>query len=351
MLKTCRRLSIALLLLSCVPGCQKPSTIRSTETISGRTMGTTYTVKYEPASGTASLTDIGNLIELALESVNAQMSNYREDSEISRFNATYSQDWFPVSRETAEVVSLALQIYEMTEGSFDVTVGPLVDLWGFGPKETPEERPSDSQIQELLQSVGSDKLEARLDPPALRKLSEKLRVDLSAIAKGHGVDRVASALSKIGLEQYFVEIGGEIRTKGQRHDGRAWQVGIERPSLNQREVLQVVGISGISMATSGDYRNLRKVGEDVVTHFIDPRTGFPLRSEVAAATVLATDCATADAIATGLMSAGKEKALRLVEQHDWAALLVLRHDNQLETVASPRFSQLTSTGIVPDNVE
>jgi len=302
-------------------------------------MGTTYSVKFLPSSETPGLVKIGELIESTLESVNSQMSTYRDNSEISRFNTQTSLDWFPVSKETAEVVLLSLRIWELTDGSFDVTVGPLVDLWGFGPAQGTSSIPDEKVVRELLQRVGSNKLEARLQPPALRKSVGALRVDLSAIAKGHGVDRVAEILEQQGLENYFVEIGGEIRTKGVGAHGQAWKVGIERPKILQREVHQVVGLSGKSMASSGDYRNFRNIEEQNFSHFIDPKSGMPVQTEVAAATVLADDCATADAIATGLMSAGLEKARSLISQHDWPVLLIVRRGEEFETFTSAKFSE------------
>jgi thiamine biosynthesis lipoprotein len=341
----------SLFLMPSFLSCDRRSPIRSSESISGQTMGTTYSVKYLPEKDTPGLEEIGALVEVELESVNAQMSTYRENSEISRFNAQTSSDWFPVSKETAEVVQLSLKIWDLTEGSFDVTVGPMVDLWGFGPTPGTDSVPDPAVVRELLLRVGSDKLSVRLEPPALRKLVGGLRVDLSAVATGPGVDRVAEVLEVQGLKNYFVEIGGEIRTRGVGAHGRAWQVGIERPNLQQREVQQVVGLSGKSMATSGDYRNFRSLGEFQFSHFIDPRTGMPVETEVAAATVLAEDCATADAWATGLMSAGLDKAQALVARHDLPVMLIVRRQDGFETINSPKFAEWLSADELSSPIE
>lgn len=320
-----------------VEGCRQPTPIRNSETITGQTMGTTYSVKYLPKADTPKLLQVGDLIEMELESVNVQMSTYRDDSEISRFNKSDSSDWFPVSAETAQVVDLSLEIHAMTDKHFDVTVGPLVELWGFGKSEASDSLPSDLEIKELLNSVGSDKLEVRSDPPALRKLVKKLQVDLSAVAKGHGVDRLAGVLDKLRIEDYFVEIGGEVRTKGNGHHGGAWKVGIELPDRETRQVMRVVGISNKSMATSGDYRNFRTVKGSSFSHFIDPGSGRPVQTDIASVTVLAEDCATADAIATGLIASGRENAQALVEKHDLPVLMVFRQGDQLETFESTKF--------------
>jgi thiamine biosynthesis lipoprotein len=303
-------------------------------------MGTSYTIKFMPKEDTPDLTEVSNQVVTELEKVNAQMSTYRADSELSRFNSIQSTDWFTVSLETAQVVELALQYHQLTEGSFDVTVGPLVDLWGFGPAPEPKQTPTRQQIAEIMQLVGSDKLQVRLDPPALRKTVAGLRVDLSAIAKGHGVDRVAEVLDKLGITDHFVEIGGEIRTRGYRHDGQPWQVGIERPNRNQREVYQVIGLSNQSMATSGDYRNVIQLDGQEFSHFMDPGTGWPVPFEIASVSVIADNCAAADAIATGLMAAGFQKATKLIEKHNWAALLLVRRSEQFESIISPRFAEL-----------
>jgi thiamine biosynthesis lipoprotein len=331
-------LVVALGLLA--PGCVKAPTRSGPVTIAGETMGTTYTVKLFLPDDSLSLSEIGNLIAEELELINVQMSTYRADSEISRFNASDSVDWFPVSAATSQVVELALEVHQQTEGRFDVTVGPLVNLWGFGPSKTPEQMPAESDILQLLPAIGSDKLEVRSQPPSLKKVVSNLQIDLSAIAKGHGVDRLAAVLESANISDYMVEVGGEIRAKGQRGDGRAWQVGIERPSEQNRELMQVIPLTDLSMATSGDYRNLRRWGESKFSHFIDPKTGWPVQSEIASATVLAEDCATADAVATGLMSCNLEQALELINLHQWSVLLIVRRGDSFESIASPEFQRL-----------
>lgn len=327
-------LAIVLLL-----GCSQRTSIRSLESVAGQTMGTSYSVKYLPSSTTPGITHVSELIDSVLDSVNAQMSTYRDDSEVTQFNQHSSTEWFPVSKETAEVVKLSLHIYEITDRCFDVTVGPLVDLWGFGPPNGSPSIPSQEEINAILRRVGSDKLEVRLDPPALRKTIPDLRVDLSAIAKGHGVDRIADALDELAIEHYFVEIGGEIRTKGQGIHGQPWKVGIEKPDPEKRQVMKVVGLSDRSMATSGDYRNFRSLENELFSHFIDPKSGWPVKTEVAAVTVLASDCATADALATGLMSAGLEKAQKLAAENSWPALFVVRVLDGLDSIETAKFQE------------
>ncbi len=268
------------------------------------------------------------------------MSTYIATSELSRFNDQQSTDWFAVSSETAAVVALALEINAQTDGAFDVTVGPLVDLWGFGPQRRPAQLPTEADIARTLEFVGSDKLEARLAPPALRKLAGGLRVDLSAIAKGHGVDRVAGVLEGLGIDAYFVEIGGEVRTQGRRLDGEAWRVGIEKPAEGERAVQNAVGLYDQALATSGNYRNFYEQDGKRINHFIDPKTGFPVENDLVSVSVIADNCALADALATGLMASGYDKSLRIAEIHNLAAMMIVKKNGGLEVMATAQFEKL-----------
>jgi FAD:protein FMN transferase len=329
---------VALIAIGC-----RPTPLPAHQLLSGQTMGTSYSVTLVPFDAMPKLNEVSERIDRELAQVNQQMSTYLQSSELSRFNASETLDWFAVSRETAEVVQLALQISEQTDGAFDVTVGPLVDLWGFGPTRRPgnhDEHPSDEAIAEALKSVGSDKLAVRLDPPALRKSAAALHVDLSAIAKGHGVDRLAVLLASLGFQNYFVEIGGEVRTRGRRLDGRSWRVGIEKPVENERAIQSIVEISDRALATSGDYRNFYEQAGQRYSHFINPKTGRPIKDPIASASVIADNCALADAVATGLMSAGFEKAQELATANGWTIMIIARRAGGFETKTSPQFDDL-----------
>jgi thiamine biosynthesis lipoprotein len=298
--------------------------VASVQLITGQTMGTTYAVKLVPNETMPDLSEISAEVQAELDRVNRQMSTYDPTSELSRFNALSSTDWFEVSPETAEVAKLAQQVFEQSDGAFDVTVGPLVNLWGFGPDGRPEEVPSQAQIDALLESTGSTRLEVRLEPPALRKLHPKLQLDFSAIAKGHGV-------------------GGEIRTRGVRLDGSPWQVGIERPIENVREIQQVIGLSNQSLATSGNYRNVYELDGQRFSHTINPTTGRPVEDAIASASAIADNCALADAIATCMMSSGFTRGLEIAEQNHWAVLLVRKTaEDGFETAASGAFDSMFS---------
>lgn len=262
-------------------------------------------------------------IDGELRRVNDQMSTYLKSSEISRFNDSSSLDWFAVSEETAMVVATAQEISAATDGAFDVTVGPLVDAWSFGPTKKTARPPSEAEIEALRKVVGYKHLEVRREPPALRKKIPELRVDLSAIAKGHGVDRILALLVDLGCEHVFVDIGGEDRAIGHRGD-RAWRVAIEDPNDEQREYHVAIELTDRAIATSGDYRNFFEFEGKRYSHTIDPRSGRPIDHGVASVSVIANDCMTADAWATALTVVGSEQGLELARRFNLAVRIVER---------------------------
>ena len=338
-----RRMVWCLALVGLLMGtaCRPATRVPAGQFLNGRTMGTTYSIKLVSGPGMADLLTISREIEAELAAVNAQMSTYLATSEISRFNAFRSQDWFPVSSETAQVAAQALELSALSDGAFDVTVGPLVNLWGFGPGPRQQQPPSPEAIERALAAVGSDKLAVRLQPPALQKSVPGLYVDLSAIAKGHGVDRCAAVLDRLHCPAYFIEIGGEVRTKGTKADGSPWRVGIERPAADQRSVQRALPLSDQALATSGNYRQFFEANGHRYSHTIDPRTGQPVADSIASASVVADTCAKADGIATALMAAGFEKGLALAEQHAWSVLLIRpAAAGEFETAESTAFQAL-----------
>jgi FAD:protein FMN transferase len=308
-------------------------------------MGTTYSVRYvlRPGGGPAldapTPEEVKAAIERELELVNQQMSTYIADSEISQFNQSRSLEWFEVSPETADVVSLAQQISALSDGLFDVTVMPLVNAWGFGPQQAQADGPSAATLADLLQHVGYQKLDVRLAPPALRKSDPELTVDLSAIAKGHGSDRISAVLTSLGLDQHFVEIGGEVIVRGMRADGTPWRLGIESPIPFRRGIQAVLPITDCAVATSGDYRNFHEVQGRRVTHTIHPKTGQPQHHDLASVTVIADDCATADAWATALMASGPELGRQVADRAQLNALFIIRDGSGFNLEATPRFRQ------------
>ena len=294
--------------------------------LSGPTMGTKFNIKvFDPPVLNE---DAGFLVDQLLRKVNDQMSTYLKSSEISRFNRSDSTDWFPVSEELATVVAFSQSIAGKTGGAFDVTVGPLVNAWNFGPDRSNRKVPDVDLLEKLRQSVGFRKLSVRMDPPALKKSVPELGIDLSAVAKGYAVDRVVELLNEQGAENVFVEIGGEVSVSGNKA-GQWWKVGIQMPDAATDSVLiahslNVGGGNDRSMATSGDYRNYFEVDGKRYSHTIDPRNGMPIEHAVASVTVVSGSCMAADAWATALNVLGPEQALQMAKTEELDVLIVAR---------------------------
>ena len=312
-------------------------------------MGTRYSIKCWSDDPAADSSTLRADVEALLKRINGQMSTYLPDSELSRFNAAAAGEWFAVSAETAYVIERALHFYERTGGASDVTVGPLVNLWNFGPgrasRDAKLEPPSAEQLQTAQSQVGCRHLQARLDPPALRKDIDGLQVDLSSIAKGYAVDAVAELLTERGFVNFMVEIGGEVRGGGQRQDGKSWRIGVERPDLQQRAIHRVISLQDQALATSGDYRNFQEIGGEQVSHVIDPRSGRPSLYRGWSVTLLASTCLEADALATALLVMGEDAGYDWCEQHDVAALFLIRQDDEVREKATPTFLELDQSPV------
>jgi thiamine biosynthesis lipoprotein len=310
--------------------------------LAGSTMGTTWSVQIPHPAPDLDQAALYADIDALLDQVNGRMSTYRPDSELSRFNAAETTDWFPVSAELERLVDKALAVSQLTGGAFDVTVGPLVNLWGFGPEVHPDEIPAQDQIDAARARIGWRMLHSRAEPPALRKDRPDVYVDLSAIAKGHGVDRVAELLEAKGLTDYLVEIGGELRGRGVNAAGEPWRIAVERPDPGRRAVLEVVALTDHGMATSGDYRNFFEVDGKRYSHTIDPSTGRPVVHDLASTTVVAERCGEADAWATALLVLGPERGLALANERGLAALFVERLGDELRLTESAAFASAAS---------
>lgn len=305
--------------------------------ISGQTMGV---VDYSVIAfgNPNSVEDLKAAVHDELESVNQSMSTYIADSEISKFNDSESLDWFPVSDATAQVVNRAQQISQLTDGAFDITVQPLVALWHFSKdKSAPRKIPSAEKISAALKEIGYQKLSVRLSPPALKKSIPKLQIDLSAIAKGYAVDRVAVKLQTLKIDNFLVEVGGEIRAAGQKANNQPWKVGIEKPLIQSREPYQVIELKNQSLASSGDYRNFFEVDGKRYSHTIDPRTGYPVSHSVTATSVISPDCMTADAMATALMVLGEQEGVEVAVKADVEALILIKQTNGIASERTDNF--------------
>lgn len=299
-------------------------------------MGTSYrvVVRGQPLSRQEPL---GGKVAAALEAVNASMSTYRPDSELSKFNDAPVGTVVEISPSLEAVLDVAEDVSRRSGGVFDVTVGALVDAWGFGPKDV-EGAPTDADLERLRAAIGWEKL--RRSPGSLTRTSEAVRVDLSAIAKGYGVDEVARVLEEAGVAHYMVEVGGEVRTKGEGRDGQPWRIGVENPNPDDadRTPHKVVRLTGMAMATSGDYRNYREVDGKRVSHTLDPRTGRPVTHGLASVSVIDSRAVVADAWATALTVLGPEEGLAVAEREGLAAYMIVRTESGFETRATAAFS-------------
>jgi thiamine biosynthesis lipoprotein len=280
-------------------------------------------------------------IQAALEGVEQRMSTYRNNSELSIFNQSTSTDWVPVSNELCRAIDEAIGFGELSDGAFDITVGPLVNLWGFGPDASRNEPPSDEAIDEAKARTGQNYLHADCDLPAIRKDQADLYVDLSAYAKGLAADDIAAVLDEYSMSNYLVEIGGDLRARG--HNGRMekWRVAIEKPDRPGSAVEKIIHISDLSVATSGDYRNFFEFEGQRYSHTIDPRSGRPVEHDLASATVLGSSAAFADAMATALMVLGPEAGIAFAEQQGIAADLLVRDGDTITERMSTEFKSLT----------
>ena len=319
---TMHRRTVLLSLVSlpfALPACSNaPASVK----LEGRTMGTRYHIQYQPQADTAESSKVQAQIDAALLTVNQVMSTYDPESELSRLNRNTSNDWINLSPALYQVFSAALEISRASGGVYDISVGPLVNVWGFGPGKIIDQPPSEAEIAAAKARVGYEKLELRANPPALRKQRPDMYLDLSSIAKGYGVDQVALLLEKLGIQHYLVEIGGEVRLKGLNAQQQPWAVAVEQPRSDTRAVERILHMNQASVATSGNYRNVFEYNGKQYSHIIDPRTGWPIEHHLASVTVVMPECMWADGWATALLALGPADGYALAERLRLPVLLI-----------------------------
>jgi len=336
---TVRVRHVTLLLLFLVAACGDGEPL-PTYDLSGNTMGTTFNVTLVSPPPDIDLDSLQSDIRERLERIENIASTYRSDSELSRFNAESSTDWVRVLPEFCRMIVAANEVSFMTQGAFDITVGPLVNLWGFGPEDNENELPSDEDIAAARANVGYELLETDCDHSVMRKASAAIYIDLSGWAKGYAVDQVARLLDQHKLTNYLVEIGGELRLRGYNAEQRPFSVAIEKPLINNEMSYTVMRLSDVSVATSGDYRNFFVHDGKRYSHSIDPRTGRPVSDELAGVTVISTSTAYADAVATAFLVLGPREGHALAEKLRIAAYFLVRTDNGIEEKSTSHFEQL-----------
>lgn len=297
--------------------------------LTGEAMGTTWTVRIAgPGLDDRVRAEAEAEISKRLAEIDGWFSTWRDDSEIARFNAHRSTEPMRVSSPTAELVAFAIELCKWSGGAFDITIGPLVARWGFGPDARIGEPPSVREIEDYLARTGAEIVQVGRGNPQsggfLVKSDPAVELDLSALAPGYAADHVAAGLFGLGREDFLVEIGGELYAAGVRPDGRPWRVAIEKPQEEGRAIHSVVELSNQGLATSGDYRAYYMQDGRRISHTIDPRSGRPIENGMASATVIAPTATQADAFATALMVLGPEEGLALAEQWKLGAMTLVR---------------------------
>ncbi|MCC5919307.1 MAG: FAD:protein FMN transferase [Cyclobacteriaceae bacterium] len=315
-------LSITISLLLVTSGLLPAQTLEPIK-ISGETMGTYYQITYIDTLQR----DLKPQVDSMLTVFNQSLSTYISDSEISTFNKTstfsfQSPFFYPM-------LKLSEQVYVHTEGAFDPTVMPIVNLWGFGPEKRPEQKPSEQEINERLSLVGFSE-NISFDQSAVKKSKDGVSLDFSAIAKGYGADVIGELLQSYRIDNYLVEIGGDLVTHGFNPKGKGWKLGIEHPQNfeDEQPLSAIVTLGNQGMATSGNYRNYRIIDGKKVAHTIHPKTGRPEAHNLLSSTVIAKSCALADAYATAFMVMGYEAAVKFIDESEDLDAVLIFVDNE-----------------------
>ena len=338
----CCSIFLASLLLS---GCNQPLELQISK-ISGPTMGTEYHISW--------VSDKRNSIDLASEkknihqqvdqlllAINKSMSTYDPQSELSLINHNFNPKWQTISKELYEVLDMAAEVTAQSHKAFDVTVGPLVNLWGFGPDKSNDQIPEQAKIDALMAKIGSDSIALRQQEGLFQlRLGAPRYIDLSAIAKGYAVDILGNLLQAQGVDNYLIEVGGEIIAHGVKPQKQPWRIAIEAPNDDGRSVQIIIPLSNMGIATSGDYRNFFEQEGHRFSHTIDGRTGYPVEHKLASVSVLHESVALADAWATALTVLGSEQGLRLAEEYNLAAYFIVRAEDGYRQLSSRQFEQL-----------
>ncbi|QOL27006.1 FAD:protein FMN transferase [Thalassotalea sp. LPB0316] len=326
-----------LVVIALVQGCF-PNNNDSTKEellLQGPTMGTTYNIKFVIEKGQLDVEQLHQEIDTALVQVNQEMSTYIPDSELSLFNKSTGDVPVEMSRGLATVINESIRLGEMTEGKLDITIGPLVNLWGFGPQARPDVVPSDELLANTEAQTGLRHLV--VSGNKISKTLPSLYVDLSTTAKGYGVDVIAELLEAKNIHNYLVEVGGEMRVKGFKANGTLWHIAIEKPITNDRVVHQIVVPQDNAVATSGDYRNYFEENGQRFSHIIDPDTGKPINHKLVSVTVIHPSAMTADGLSTAIMVMGPEQGLAFAQKHELAAMLIVKTDNGFEEINTVKF--------------
>ena len=306
-------------------------------------MGTTYNVTVVENPLRLSKENLKKRVEKALNEVSEKMSNWHDHSEISIVNDDTRGKPIDLSQELFDVINISTDIHNKSNGAFDITAAPLINLWGFGPNKSERKVPSVSEVNAALELVGQTKL-LKLIPGLnqLKKRNSQVSINLSAIAKGYGIDKVASTLKKQKIQNFLVEIGGDLITSGTNKNGNAWSIGIEAPKVESRIVQSVIKIQNQAMATSGDYKNFFEKNGIRYSHIIDPKTGYPIRHKTLSVTVVAETAALADGWATAMLVLGNNDGMIVANKLGIPVFFISSHEKGFITEESAEFKKIAA---------
>ncbi|MBV7550210.1 FAD:protein FMN transferase [Pseudomonas sp. PDM26] len=327
------RVSLLVMLLTLLYGCGE-----RIERISGPTMGSTYSIQYVPAAQTPDSQRVKAEVETILAALDQQFSNWRSDSVVSRFNDLPAGACQALPEDMQRLLAYGEFLFRESGGAFDLTVQPLMNLWGFGPQSRGERLPDAGALARERARVGHQHL--HLDGEKLCK-DVAAQLDFDSIVAGYAVDQVGDRLSALGIQAYLVEITGELKAVGRKPDGSPWRIALEVPSgASERQVERTIALDGYSVSTSGDYRNYFEEGGQLYSHTFDPRVGRPVKHALAAVTVVDPLGLHADGLSTLLMVLGPEEGYAFAERHDLAAYFIMRQGQGFVARATPRFESL-----------
>lgn len=333
-----------------VPQARKqPAGERHVSEFRGFTMGGTFSVKIVTAKDeleTPGLPDVDRAVRSSLNRIEGLMSTWDPDSELSRFNRSTSLEPFTVAPETFEVFTWSVDVGVLSGGALDVTVGPLVDAWGFGPSGSRRTLPTNDEISRMREAMGPGRVELNRTALTVRKTRPDVQCDLSSVVPGYAADRLSRELTDRGFMDFLVDVGGEVLARGRNEAGAPWQVGIERPDLHGQAIQRLVTISDLAITTAGDYRKYREVDGQRIAHILDPRTGRPLTHRLASVTVIDPLAVRADAFDTALMVLGPDDGMALATKLNLAALFLERTNEGFVERVTPRFKEITESRAV-----
>ncbi|MDA8490985.1 MULTISPECIES: FAD:protein FMN transferase ApbE [Kluyvera] len=338
-------LSVVILLTGC-DNASAPATPKAAVTVlEGKTMGTFWRVSVVGVDK-ARAEELRTKVQTQLDGDDRLLSTWKNDSALMRFNHSRSTTPWPVNEAMADIVTESLRIGRKTQGAMDITVGPLVNLWGFGPDKQPVSTPTQAQIDAAKARTGLDKLTVinRADRQYLQKSIPDLYVDLSTVGEGYAADHLARLMTEEGISRYLVSVGGALVSRGMNADGQPWRVAIQKPTDRENAVQAIVDINGHGISTSGSYRNYYELDGKRISHVIDPQTGRPITHKLVSVTVIAPTALEADAWDTGLMVLGTEKAQQVVREQGLAVYMIMKEGDGFTTWMSPQFRAFLVNG-------